>query len=112
MSLRLVMLPALLVLGCAHPATHVADLSGREGWPPNVDVVNPNAGPAGSKLVLGGAYLEDANKVLVNGQAVSFTLNGANLVITLPADLPPGDADVVVVVPGGTSAPVEFKVTR
>lgn len=102
---------ALLLVGCAAPVSH-SDETGRQGWPPNVAQVSPQAGPAGTVITLKGDYLDDARKVLVNGQPVAFTAAGAELQVTVPADAAPGTADVVVVVPGGTTSPVTFKVVR
>ena len=109
MQLRLLALAALLVVGCAKPTTP-DNFAGREGWPPNVESLRPEAGRAGSEVTLKGAYLTDARKVLIGGKQASFTMAGAEIKATGPADLAPGPVAVVVVVPKGTTAPMTFQV--
>jgi hypothetical protein len=110
MRYRIISLTALLALGCASPTTRFADYGGSEGWPPAVNAVSPVAGQAGTVVTLKGAYLDDAKEVLIAGEPAAFTVAGAELQVTVPANLGPGASQVVVVVPRGTTAPVTFNV--
>ena len=111
MLIRLISLSALLALGCGSPMTHSANNAVPEGWPPSVDAVLPPAAPAGSVVTLEGTYLNDASQVLIGGEPANFTHSGPFIKATVPQDLGPGPAKVVVMVsPTGMTAPETFRV--
>jgi hypothetical protein len=112
MMFRLLCLSALLAVGCASPKAATRDYGGSEGWPPAVSSIVPTAGQAGSVVTLNGDYLGDAKQVLIGGESATFKTNSKSLTVTVPADLLPGPAKVVVVVPRGTTTPVTFSVVR
>jgi|GEM_PF-1836768 hypothetical protein len=96
--------------GSTKPMTPTDDFSGREGWPPSVSSINPKAGPGGVVVTLKGGYLEDTEQVLIGGKSATFTKVGSSIKATVPFDLGPGPVKVVVVVPGGVTAPMMFNV--
>ena len=76
-----------------------------------MDAVHPPAAPAGSVVTLEGTYLNDASQVLIGGEPANFTQSGPFIKATVPQDLGPGPAKVVVnVTPTGMTAPETFRV--
>jgi hypothetical protein len=61
-------------------------------------------------VALKGDYLDDAKQVIIGGEPASFTMAGSVIMATVPSDLGPGPAKVVVIVPRGKTAPMTFNV--
>ncbi|MDR3682212.1 MAG: IPT/TIG domain-containing protein [Geothrix sp.] len=110
MTGRLLVLSALVALGCSSPMTRVSDYGATEGWPPAVNSIKPEAGHPGAQITLKGDYLGDAKQVLIGGEPATFSVVGSSLEATVPKDLGPGSVNVVVVVPRGKTAPMTFHV--
>ena len=112
MRWALLSLTSLMILGCSGPMAHIADYGGTEGWPPTVNEIHPPAAAPGTVVTLEGAYLDDARQVLVEGRPAKFTASAKALAVTLPGDLKPGAAAVVVMVPRGTTAPMSVQIVH
>ncbi|WP_345718827.1 beta strand repeat-containing protein [Kineosporia mesophila] len=77
---------------------------------PVVTRVNPSSGPlsGGTSFTVTGSGFSAATDVTVDGVSVGFSLvDGSTLTLTTPSHAA-GSVPVVVVTPGGTSAPVTF----
>ena len=75
--------------------------------PPTVTGVSPASGPvgAGTTVTISGSGFSGASSVTFGGRAAVFSVDGSgSIVATSPAGIAPGQVDVVVTAPGGSSA--------
>lgn len=79
---------------------------------PVIDSLDPATGPAGIEVEIEGeAFVSDAIQVTFDGVQAAFTaVSDTQLLAIAPAG-PTGAVDVVVITPGGTSAPATFTYT-